>query len=134
MQVLWLTARSESMPVWLNQARNGIASAFLQGGKGRTVGDHCLSPPVGSGHYLERLRGHSLTESSSLDEWQVLAQQLLKDFSEFQILCAVRQGPGGVEALNEAIAERLHARGYIDAPKGWYAGRPIMITANDYNL
>ena len=132
--MLWLTDLSEPTPVLLNHAINGTASAFLPGGKGRTVVDHCLSPPVGSGHYLERLRGHSLTESSSLDEWQVLAQQLLKDFSEFQILCAVRQGPGGVEALNEAIAERLHARGYIDAPKGWYAGRPIMITANDYNL
>jgi exodeoxyribonuclease V alpha subunit len=45
------------------------------------------------------------------------------------VLCAVREGPWGVEALNRRIATSL---GF--APEGWYAGRPVMVTRNDYNL
>ena len=53
----------------------------------------------------------------------------LKDFSKFQVLCAVRDGPWGVELLNQRIAASL---GFKD--DGWYAGRPVMVTRNDYNL
>lgn len=57
------------------------------------------------------------------------AAALLKAFAQFQVLCAVREGPWGVEALNRRIATNL---GF--APEGWYAGRPVMVTRNDYNL
>ena len=53
----------------------------------------------------------------------------LQAFSQFQVLCAVREGPWGVQALNHRIATSL---GF--APEGWYAGRPVMVTRNDYNL
>lgn len=53
----------------------------------------------------------------------------LKGFSKFQVLCAVRDGPWGVESFNQRIAASL---GFKD--DGWYAGRPIMVTRNDYNL
>lgn len=53
----------------------------------------------------------------------------LQAFAKFQVLCAVREGPWGVEALNRRIATSL---GF--APEGWYAGRPVMVTRNDYNL
>ena len=54
---------------------------------------------------------------------------LLQSFAHFQVLCAVREGPWGVESLNRRIASAL---GFQDT--GWYAGRPVMVTRNDYNL
>ena len=54
---------------------------------------------------------------------------LLQALGRFQVLCALREGPWGVSALNEAIARAL---GF--AADGWYAGRPVMVTRNDYNL
>ena len=53
----------------------------------------------------------------------------LQAFSRFQVLCALREGPWGVQSLNRRIACSL---GF--APEGWHAGRPVMVTRNDYNL
>jgi len=40
-----------------------------------------------------------------------------------------------VEALNLRIARLLRAQGLLDAELGgWYAGRPVMVTRNDYAL
>jgi exodeoxyribonuclease V alpha subunit len=57
------------------------------------------------------------------------ALEALKAFADFQILCAVREGPWGVTLLNQRIAMGL---GFRD--EGWYPGRPVMVTRNDYNL
>lgn len=51
-----------------------------------------------------------------------------------QLLCAHRAGPHGVATWRARIEQWL-ARdidGYV--PHGWYAGRPLLVTANDYNL
>lgn len=53
----------------------------------------------------------------------------LTAFGQFQVLCALREGPWGVDALNHRIATSLGL-----APEGWYAGRPVMVTRNDYDL
>jgi exodeoxyribonuclease V alpha subunit len=57
------------------------------------------------------------------------ALTLLAVFGQFQVLSALREGPWGVTALNRAIA---HALGF--PLNGWYAGRPVMVTRNDYHL
>lgn len=57
------------------------------------------------------------------------ALDLLRLFGRFQVLCALRDGPWGVRALNQQIAQAL---GF--AAEGWYAGRPVMVTRNDYGL
>jgi exodeoxyribonuclease V alpha subunit len=46
-------------------------------------------------------------------------------FLEFRVLCAHRQGAAGVEGLN-ALLEAGNA--------AWYAGRPVIVRANDYAL
>jgi exodeoxyribonuclease V alpha subunit len=57
------------------------------------------------------------------------AAALLDSFAAFQVLCALRQGPWGVETLNPRIQRSL---GF---PRDeWYAGRPVMVTRNDYAL
>ena len=69
------------------------------------------------------------------------AHQLLTSFSEFQVLCALRQGPWGVQTLNERIAVALglnpnREKSFqpVSQQEFWYAGRPIMVTRNDYHL
>jgi len=52
----------------------------------------------------------------------------------FRILCAVREGPHGVIALNRMAEEILRDRGLIVPGRPWYRGRPVMITRNDYSL
>jgi exodeoxyribonuclease V alpha subunit len=53
---------------------------------------------------------------------------------QFRLLCAVREGPRGVNALNNAIARELTRQGYIRGQGDWYPGRPLMLSRNDYQL
>ena len=59
---------------------------------------------------------------------------MLAAHGSFQLLAALRQGPWGVEQLNRQIAQWLQQRGLITACEGWYEGRPVMLTRNDYEL
>ena len=55
-------------------------------------------------------------------------------FKRFRILCALREGPFGVYALNLLAEQVLRKEGLIKQEGRWYSGRPVMITRNDYNL
>lgn len=69
---------------------------------------------------------HAIPFSGATDAQAV---DVLSAFSRFQVLCAVREGPWGVVTLNRLLASAL---GFQD--EGWYAGRPVMVSRNDYNL
>jgi len=73
---------------------------------------------------LEALRAEPASPCSDAQ-----ALELLRALSQFQVLCALREGPWGVLALNQAMARAL---GFAVA--GWFTGRPVMVTSNDYNL
>ncbi|MCB1887834.1 MAG: exodeoxyribonuclease V subunit alpha [Rhodocyclaceae bacterium] len=62
------------------------------------------------------------------------AAAVLAAHAGFQVLCALRAGPWGVEGLNSRIAAALSAAGLIPAVDGWYPGRPVLVTRNDYGL
>ncbi|WP_129785277.1 exodeoxyribonuclease V subunit alpha [Promicromonospora panici] len=55
-----------------------------------------------------------------------------------RLLCAHREGPWGAAHWNRQVERRLgEASGaYLGAAVGteWYAGRPVLVTANDYSL
>ena len=70
-------------------------------------------------------------DSQAWDRW---AGNVLAAFDQFQLLCAVRKGAWGVEALNERIAEALVRRKLLEQAYGWYEGRPVLVTRNDYSL
>jgi exodeoxyribonuclease V alpha subunit len=55
-------------------------------------------------------------------------------FNRFKVLCANRQGPYSVADVNFRVARRLAASHNIQISGAWYAGRPIMITANNPGL
>ncbi|GGY72899.1 exodeoxyribonuclease V subunit alpha [Marinobacter zhanjiangensis] len=117
-----------------HHTETGTPAAFHNHGEGRLVNGQTLPPPVGYRHYLTRMRDHTLSTHSPLADWDTLARQVLADFSDFQVLCALRKGPWGVEVLNDLIAHQLLEQKLIPRAEGWYAGRPVLVTGNDYNL
>jgi exodeoxyribonuclease V alpha subunit len=50
------------------------------------------------------------------------------------LLTPHRRGPFGVERLNALVEQLLADAGLVDPSTPWYAGRPILVTANDYQL
>ncbi|WP_337689629.1 AAA family ATPase [Mycetohabitans sp. B46] len=64
------------------------------------------------------------------------AGALFDALNAFRVLCAVRAGPHGVEALNEWISAELRrvARLPLAPAARWFAGRPVIVTRNDYAL
>jgi exodeoxyribonuclease V alpha subunit len=49
-------------------------------------------------------------------------------------LMVLRRGLTGTERMNRLIEEQLASRRVVMMENGWYHGRPIMVTQNDYGL
>ncbi len=83
--------------------------------------------------YLRTLENErpSRSDQAAVDAW---AKSVLAAFTRFQLLCALRHGPAGVDGLNRRIARALEQAHQIPKAEGWYEGRPVMITRNDYQL
>ncbi|PIE57108.1 MAG: exodeoxyribonuclease V subunit alpha [Desulfobulbus propionicus] len=58
----------------------------------------------------------------------------LAGLDHFRIICGLTRGRLGVEGLNILTEHLLFSAGAISRRDQWYKGRPIMITANDYDL
>jgi len=91
----------------------------------------------GFGFYLQRAaRCPSLNAAPT--EWDNWADEVLTAHSSFQILAALRQGEAGVEELNVRIKNTLVRQQLLNVEQNdaddWYAGRPVMITRNNYTL
>ncbi|AZM96802.1 exodeoxyribonuclease V subunit alpha [Vreelandella venusta] len=122
---------------------HGSADKFLNGGEGRTNHkSEPIAPPTGYRHYLkvlnaQRPRGESFEDNpAAYNAW---ASEVLSAYSHFQLLCALRKGPWGVEGLNLHIAKILRSEKLLfgsdyTLEKGWYEGRPVLVTQNDYGL
>jgi exodeoxyribonuclease V alpha subunit len=90
-------------------------------------------------HYLEWLHAHRPATDAGDAAHAAWASGALEAFNRFQLLCALRRGPHGVEGLNRQLAAALRARGLIDGGQAldspdWYEGRPVLLTRNDYSL
>jgi exodeoxyribonuclease V alpha subunit len=59
-------------------------------------------------------------------------EEAFERLAQFRVLCALRRGPFGVEAINRAIEGWLEHEGLINTYQRWYRGRPVLITRNDY--
>jgi exodeoxyribonuclease V alpha subunit len=74
---------------------------------------------------------------SLLRDADAAPEALIGAFSEYRLLCALREGPFGVRGLNERLEQVLMRRGALARPQGgsrWYHGRPVMISRNDSAL
>jgi len=68
---------------------------------------------------------------------QAKPAEIIAAFGQYQLLCALRDGPFGVQGLNQRVEQRLIQRQQIRRPgmgSRWYTGRPVMITRNDSAL
>jgi exodeoxyribonuclease V alpha subunit len=61
-------------------------------------------------------------------------QEVFQRLDRFRILCALREGPFGVNAVNLVVEHLFREQKLIRAEGRWYRGRPVLITQNDYNL
>lgn len=120
--IAWWARGAKSVP---------LAALAVDGQAGRLDGE---PGAPGFRYYLEQLRQRRpslLADEACHRRW---ALDVLEAFGHFQVLCAVHQGPAGVEQLNRDIARLLLAAGLIAADRGWYEGRPVLVTRNDYRL
>jgi exodeoxyribonuclease V alpha subunit len=85
---------------------------------------------VGYRAYLQRVQAGP-GEYESDDAW---FEAVLEAFGRFQLLSPLRKGPWGVKGLNQKTAQILFKAGLIRRQEGWYMGRPVLITRNDYTL
>ena len=116
---------------WLPAADAGtLASLAIDG----TIADRDGDAPCGLRHYLAWLHAHRPAAHAGETAHADWARGALEAFNRFQLLCALRRGPHGVEGLNRQLAAALHARGLIESEHGWYEGRPVLLTRNDYGL
>ncbi|QPL47122.1 exodeoxyribonuclease V subunit alpha [Halomonas sp. A40-4] len=122
---------------------HGSPDAFPNAGEGRT--DHegtPIAPPTGYRHYLNMLkaqRPQGLAFEEDKEAYNDWASAVLSAYSHFQLLCALRKGPWGVEGLNLRIAKTLRSEKLLYGSdhmleKGWFEGRPVLVTQNDYGL
>lgn len=61
------------------------------------------------------------------------ARQVHQQFAGTQLLCAVRQGPAGVETINQLAEQLWLADAALPAGTLWYPGRPVIVQQNDYS-
>lgn len=112
-----------ALPVWAQQSDNP-----------RVVCDLALgaSGKPSYVHYLQAMhQGPTDRSVAAHDEW---VRGVLASFERFRILCAVRQGEWGTEALNAAVQKALADEGWLRPQGDWFAGRPVMVTRNDPQL
>ncbi|MGR5942322.1 exodeoxyribonuclease V subunit alpha [Enterobacter sp. C4G1] len=82
----------------------------------------------------EALQGYQLFLASV--QQQRPPEQVIAAFGEYQLLCALREGPFGVAGLNERLEQVLAQKRRITRlpHSRWYEGRPVMISRNDSAL
>ena len=60
------------------------------------------------------------------------ARQALAALDRHRLLCAHREGPYGVGGWNRLVERLVAERTGVTHYDEWYAGRPVLVTANDY--
>ena len=151
----------EGRPLGGNDPRPG--DCIIQLHKNYRFGDksgiNAVSRAVNEGDSTSSI--HLLKEGSCQDiQWQVLPRpdalpgalrdrivngysgylktaepgEIFSLFNRFRILCALREGPYGVDALNLLVEQILREEGLIKRDSRWYRGRPVLVTRNDYTL
>ncbi|MDN3552034.1 exodeoxyribonuclease V subunit alpha [Halomonas almeriensis] len=125
---------------WLPRlAVTGYPQGFPQKDHSETSQENAAepAPPVGYTHFLTVMARERPTDDAAqaaFDDW---ARRVLNAHGQFQLLCALRRGPWGVEGLNERVRQALESEKLIDSQDGrqlWYPGRPVLVTKNDYGL
>jgi exodeoxyribonuclease V alpha subunit len=96
---------------------------------------------LGNLHCTDRLDGAALARmregyrgiaSAARDNAEPSALVRLQE--SFRVLCALREGEWGVAGVNRALTQSLAEAGLAQRGRTHYAGRPLIVTRNDYGL
>ena len=100
----------------------------------RTGGDHIEW--IETDEPTEHLRKVVVPQALRLREAAILgdAAEALRTLDEQRLLCAHRRGPYGVRYWNHQVERWLTEATGEPIWSSWYAGRPVLVTANDYGL
>ena len=120
----WLRTGTDPDVTWLDTAPHASLEPTL----------HAMD----AGYAGYRQAVAAVATQASTDATQVAA--ITEAFGHFRVLCALRDGPRGVTALNAALTRRFRAA--LDLPglsegataSPWFAGRPVLVLNNDYVL
>jgi exodeoxyribonuclease V alpha subunit len=84
----------------------------------------------------EKLRNVLVRHAVALRTAAILGDEraALRVLDEHRLLCAHRRGPFGVAYWNRQIERWLTEETGDPIWSSWYAGRPVLVTANDYGL
>ncbi len=86
---------------------------------------------------LEPVRSAALTAARPLAEAARAGDgaAALDALGRFRLLCAHREGPAGASTWNSRVEQWLAEAGEGAPPEGgWFVGRPVIVTENDYGL
>ncbi len=118
----------------VNHGDENASMAYLQNPDQGSVGWHEVHSEANLRQDLARIIAEGYRKYLTIND-PVLA---MKDFNRFKILCALKVGPFGVNAINALAEQVLNRMGLISLKQRerypWYRGRPVMITKNDYSL
>ncbi|MBN8726927.1 MAG: exodeoxyribonuclease V subunit alpha [Xanthomonadales bacterium] len=139
--------RAERELVAINEAVRGGDAAALAAAVRAAGGAAALHPVADERQLRQRIAGwaaalaadpvlrglpqpgdHGATPASA----EEAAHAALAALAERQLLSALREGPFGAVALNAAIEAALRRAWGVPSGSGWYAGRAVIITRNDY--
>ncbi|MFZ4288983.1 exodeoxyribonuclease V subunit alpha [Variovorax sp. HJSM1_2] len=111
-----------------------VVDGTVQATQARIEDEEEVALPVGYRHYLQVLKHKQPPAHANREAFDAWARTVLEAHAQFQVLAALRNGPWGVEGLNQSIAAMLQSAGLISHDYGWYLGRPVLVTRNDYDL
>jgi exodeoxyribonuclease V alpha subunit len=91
---------------------------------------------INTDDWTERLRNVLLPHALRLRQAAVLgdAAAAVATLDEHRLLCAHRRGPYGIAHWNRQVERWLTEATGEPIWSSWYAGRPVLIAANDYGL
>ena len=125
------------------RARDVNAVETLLAAAGNEAGEVVFVPCEGDGlsrRILDQLAAGFAAFRQVLAETDLAGEASLRElfaaFGHFRVLCALREGPRGVETLNRELSTRFEA--HTGQRKGrtvdWFKGRPVLISQNDHAL
>jgi exodeoxyribonuclease V alpha subunit len=114
----------------INEGEADLALARIRGRETEDIGWRELPPA----ERLARVLRESVREGFRSYLEQKDPEAVFERLNAFRILCALREGPFGVQGLNYLVEQQLQREGRIRLEGRWYRGRPILITQNDYTL
>ena len=122
----------ESIGTLASAIRTGEADAAIE--VLRAGGEHIEW--IDTDQPAEHLRTVVVPQALRLREAAILdnADVALQTLDEHRLLCAHRRGPYGVRYWNRQVERWLAEETGESIWTDWYAGRPVLVTANDYGL